>query len=241
MQSFPRIDPVGLDGIVIRFADHLNESANRAALALRAYLEAESWEGIEESATSLVSTYLRFDPLHLALETLCARVQSVLAERDWYDAPLPEGRRFLRIPTLFGSELAPQLNEAAEAAGMSEEEAIHDLGTARLRVSTIGFAPAQPYLGILPPAWDIPRQSALTDQVAAGALVVAIRQLVLFSNATPTGWRHVGQSHARLFRPDSETPFMLRPGDEVQFPAISRETFEHLRAAGTDGIEAAAL
>ncbi|MEM6794791.1 MAG: glycoside hydrolase, partial [Acidobacteriota bacterium] len=37
--------------------------------------------------------------------------------------------------------------------------------------------------------------------------------------STPTGWRHVGQTAFKAFRPDSDTPFVLRPGDEVLFPA----------------------
>ena len=96
-------------------------------------------------------------------------------------------------------------------------------------MQTIGFAPGQPYLGELPEAWDIPRQTALTDRVPIGALTVAIRQLVLFSVSTPTGWRHIGQTAFRPFRPDAETPFVLRPGDEVIFEATDRECYERLR------------
>ncbi len=87
----------------------------------------------------------------------------------------------------------------------------------------------------MPERWDIPRQQALTPQVPEGALAVAIRQLVLFSVTTPTGWRHVGQTAIRLFRPESETPFVLRPGDEVMFPSVSREVYENMRTSGPDG------
>lgn len=76
---------------------------------------------------------------------------------------------------------------------------------------------------MLPENWDIPRQTALTKAVPEGALVVAIRQFVLFSVSSPTGWRHVGQTALKLFRPDSDTPFFLRPGDEVQFVEASAD------------------
>ena len=43
--EFPRIAPVGLTGLIVQFADHLSEPANRAAIAFRAALEREGWAG----------------------------------------------------------------------------------------------------------------------------------------------------------------------------------------------------
>jgi KipI family sensor histidine kinase inhibitor len=233
--TFPRIGRVGLDGLLVSFGDRLSEAGNRAALAFRAAVERASPEGVEETATSLVSVFLRLDALHTDPATVAREMQTLLDSRDWYAEALPEGRRLWRIPTVYGTDLAPQLSEAAGEAGLSPEAAATEIATTRVRVQTIGFAPGQPYLGELPAHWNIPRQQALTDRVPVGALVVAIRQLVLFSVSTPTGWRHIGQTAFRLFRPEAEAPFVLRPGDEAIFEAVAREQFEHLRAAGPDG------
>ncbi len=233
--DWPRIRTVGFDGILISFADGLSEPANRAALSFRAAVERESWSGVEESSTSLVSCFVRFDPLATPHVEMQSKLATLLAARDWYGADMPDGRRLWRIPTVYGSDLAPQLGEAAQAAGLSEEEAIQSLSTTKVRVQTIGFAPGQPYLGELPDCWDIPRQQALTARIPVGALAVAIRQMVLFSVSTPTGWRHVGQTAIQLFRPESDTPFVLRPGDEVLFPAVGRDTYENLAASGPEG------
>ena len=75
-------------------------------------------------------------------------------------------------------------------------------------------------------AWDIPRLTQISDNVPAGALCVAIRQLVLFPAITPTGWRHVGQTHFRLFRPEADEPFVLKPGDEVEFVAVTPDELD---------------
>ena len=155
-----------------------------------------------------------------------ARIEALLADRDWSAEPLPRGRSLWRVPAAFGGDAGPQLAEAAELAGMSEDEAIASITGSRTRVQTIGFAPGMPYLGELPPAWDIPRQSKLTAEVPKGGLCVAIRQLVLFPNNTPTGWRHIAQTRLRLFRPESETPFILRPGDEVEFRAVTPQDLD---------------
>ena len=233
--DWPRIATLGVDGFLISFGDRLSEPANRAALAFRAALDRAGWPGVEETSTSLASAYLRFDPLAQDHAALRARLEGLLASRDWTAAPLPEGRRLWHVPTVYGTDLAPQLDEAARAAGVNADEAIASISQTRVRVQTIGFAPGQPYLGELPPCWDIPRQTALSDNVPAGALVVAIRQLVLFSVTTPTGWRHIGQTAFRLFRPEADQPFVLRPGDEVLFPPTTPEALANMRANDPDG------
>ncbi len=233
--AFPRIGRVGLDGLLVSFGDRLSEAGNRAALAFRAAVERESPEGVAETSTSLVSTFLRLDALHADPDAVAREMQVLLDSRDWYSADLPQGRRLWRIPTIYGTDLAPQLEEAADEAGLSPETAAREIAGTRVRVQTIGFAPGQPYLGELPEHWNIPRQQALTERVPVGALVLAIRQLVLFSVSTPTGWRHIGQTGFRLFRPEAEEPFVLRPGDEVIFDSVEREAYDRLCDAGPDG------
>lgn len=227
--SWPKIRSVGVTGMLVSFADALSEPANRAALAFRARIEKEDWEGVEETSSTLASAFVRFDPLVVSHKVLQTKLADILSETDWYAAPPPDGRRFWRIPAVFGTELAPQLEEAAQAAGMSAEAAVMSLSSARVRVTTLGFAAGQPYLGELPEAWDLPRQTGLTPKVPEGALVVAIRQFVLFATSAPTGWRHVAQTAFKCFRPESDTPFALRAGDEAQFIPVSPQELENIR------------
>lgn len=220
---WPHIRTAGFDGYLVSFADKLNEPANRAALAFRSALDAADIDGVEESSTSLVSTYIRFDPLRLAHEEIHNALAQLAASQDWFAAALPSGRRLWRVPTVFGGQMGPQLDEAAAAAGLSSTDAIASIASTTLRVQTIGFAPGMPYLGQLAPEWNIPRQTELTGQVPAGGLCVALCQMVLFPVATPTGWRQVGQTGFRLFQPMTEQPFLLRPGDEVLFTPVDEQ------------------
>ncbi len=227
-----RVSALGVDAVLVSFGETLEEGANRAALAFRAQAEAADWPGVLEVSTALVSVLIRFDPLVTDHTRLEASLHALLAAHDWAGMPLPEGRKLWEVPALFGTEEAPQLNEAAALAGLSPDAAIQSLTAAPLRVQTIGFAPGQPYLGQLGPEWDIPRQTALTPKVPAGAITVAIRQIVVFSIASPTGWRHVGQSALQLFDPQRSDPFLLRPGDEVLFRQVDKAGLEAARAAG---------
>ena len=232
---FPRIRRVGLAGMLVQFADRMSEPANRAAIAFRAAVDLQGWQDVAETSTSLVSAFVSADLAATSPDALADKLHALLESRDWTTAPLPEGRTLWQIPTLYGTDAAPQLDEAAEAAGVSPQTAIAELSSARVRVLTIGFAPGQPYTGELPPHWNIPRQQALTRSVPAGALVVAIRQLIIFTNASPTGWRHVGQTAFRTFRPDSAAPFALSPGDELCFPAVTTAEYAAIVARDTSG------
>ncbi len=220
-EAFPRIRSVGLDGIVVQFSNVLASAANRAAIAFHHRIAEAGWPEISESCSTLVSAFFRIDLVAHDYDTMVARLTEQLETQDWFSVPLPAGRKLWRIPAVFGTERAPQLEEAAEAAGLSADEAKAQLATAQLRVLTLGFAPGQPYLGMLGEAWDIPRQSQLTPRVPPGALVAAVRQMCLFSNETPTGWRHVGQCAFRCFRPGGANPFPLSPGDEITFEEIT--------------------
>jgi KipI family sensor histidine kinase inhibitor len=235
MSDFPRIEIVGLSGIIVTFGASMSDAANRAALAFRAAVEVEDWPEVRETTMSLVSVLVVADLVTTPADELRDKLAALATRQNWFEAPLPEGRTLWRIPCAYGGEAAPQLEEAAVAAGVSPEQAIEEISTARVRVITIGFAPGQPYLGELPPHWDIPRQQVLSKNVPGGALVVAIRQLVLFTGPTPTGWRHIGQTAFQNFRQSSDRPFALNPGDELVFPAVTHKEIEQIRARDTSG------
>lgn len=233
---FPALSPIGVDGLLALFGDRLTEAANRAALAFRAAADAAGLPGVAETATSPAAVYLRFDPGLTDAAALGQAVGALLASRDWFAAPLPAGRRRWHVPAAFGADAGPQLDEAAALAGMTREAAIASVCAAPLRVQAIGFAPGLPYLGELPPVWDLPRLAALTPRVPEGAITLAIRQIVLFPVPSPTGWRHIGTTALRLFLPEAAEPFLLRAGDEVLFRPVAADRIEALRrGAAPDG------
>lgn len=237
----PLIRTAGVDGFLVTFGERLTEDTNRAALSFRSAVEEASLDGVVETSTSLVSTLIRFDITAVSHDDLRSRIETLIAGRDWLTEPLTATRSLWRIPVAFGGEAGPQLAEAAELAGMSEDEAIASITGTQVRVQTIGFAPGMPYLGELPEVWNIPRQSQLTAEVPQGGLCVAIRQLVLFPNKTPTGWRHIGQTRVRLFQPGRDEPFLLKPADEIVFEAVSAKELDAYRDDPDGGARREAL
>lgn len=228
----PQIVPMGVAGVIVRFADRLDEAGNRATLAFRAAVETAAPDGVEETAASIGSVFLRFDPCRTDHATLGRALKDLLAAHDWRSAALPEGRRLWTVPAVFDG---PDLGAAAELAGLGLDAAVAELSRCRVRVLALGFAPGLPYMGPLPAHWNIPRQTALTPVSPAGAVVVAVRQVIIFPTPTPTGWRQVGRTAFRAFRPGSGTPFPLAAGDEVQFRAVDADELAALAAADPEG------
>lgn len=230
-KPFPRLTSLGLDGLLVTFADQLDEAANRAALAYRAAVDDLAWDGTVETATSLASTFVAFDPDRLDRETLAQRLRDLLDTRDWFAAELPTGRRRLTIPVSFEGDHAPQLDEAADLAGLTRSQAIEEICARPVRALALGYAPGQAYLGELDAHWNIDRQRDLTPRVETGALVTAVRQLIVFATTTPTGWRQIGMTRFHGFRPDDpDRPIVLAPGDEVRFTPVSAAEFDALPA-----------
>ena len=220
MSDLADVLPLGPDGVLVRFSDRLSEPANRAALAFRAAIEQSKSEAVVETATSLTSVYLRFRPDLQDRAALVDALRSQLSERDWLSEPLPEGRHRWRIPATFGGADGPDLEESAALAGVAPETAIDEVCSTSLRVLALGFAPGQPYLGFLPDHWNIPRRSDVTPEVPRGAVVVAVRQVIPFANAAPTGWRQIGRTAFRCYDPGLDPAIPLRAGDEVCFEPI---------------------
>ena len=234
--GFPHIVDVGLNGMLVTFSDVLTDDANGAALAFREAVNDLDLDGISETSTSLTSAFVTFDPLVLEQAVLRDALHELAEDRDWSKATLPANRVRWIIPAVFGGDVTgPQLEEAARLADVSAEEAITELCAKPLRVMTLGFAPGQPYLGSLPENWAIPRQTGLTKRVPVGAITVAIRQIVLFSTSAPTGWRQVGLCGFKAFRREAAQPFALRPGDEIQFRAVSAAEYDDIQARDQSG------
>lgn len=219
MSVFPRIEPLGEAALLVRFADVLDDAANRACTAFRAALEADPIDGVIETAPSLGSVIVRLAEAGAGVE---GQLALRLGTRDWASVS-PPARTLWRVPCVYGGDTGPQLAEAAAMAGLSEADAVAALSGARVRVLALGFAPGMPYMGILPTVWDLPRQTGLTPKVPEGALVIAVRQLIIFGTEAPTGWRHIGMTGFGCFRPDRASPIALSPGDEVCFPSVSTQ------------------
>lgn len=236
----PETLPLGQNGVLVRFAKQASADATAACLAFQKELVSLSLPEVTAIIPSLTSVLIQFDPTQTNRAALLTALAPCL-QNEWSGADLPSPKRKWHIPIAFGGEYGPQLTEFSTLSGLSETQILADIETSDLRVAAIGFAPGQPYIGYLPQSWQIPRQRNLTPQVPAGAIVTAVRQMVLFTNASTTGWRHIAQTGFRPFLRDRDQPFLLQQGDALRLYRISHSDMEDLMKHDRDGIGGARL
>lgn len=226
----PQILPVGRDGVLMRFSLTATADATARVQAVNDLLRRAPLPGVLSFQPGLASILLRFDPGETDRARLIERLAEILHESG-DAAPAPAARTW-RIPAAFGGAHGPDLEATAALAGLSTQAAVEQVLSTPLRVLAIGFAPGQPYLGLLPEPWSLPRLETITPQVPRGTLAVAVRQMVLFANASPTGWRSLARTAFCPFQPMKDNPAPLRAGDEVTLVRASADELEALLRAG---------
>lgn len=232
----PETLPLGQDAILVRFARTPSYEAAAACQAFHQMLQQKELPHVVEIVPSLISVLIRFDRAQTTRAALLTVLNPLLDAENWLQTALPAPHRRWDIPVAFGGAHGPQLEEFAALAGLSPEACIQEAGAADLRVLAIGFAPGQPYLGYLPDHWNVPRQRELTPLVPGGAIVTAVQQMVLFTSASTTGWRQIGQTGFRPFLMERATPFLLKQGDALRLCPVSHDSYADLLRSNTDGL-----
>ena len=237
----PVILPLGLTAMIVRFGLKAGPDLTAAVKAFVADLERDPIAGATEVAGSLTTVMVSFEGGSSARDTISKALQERLSRRDWTDVASPDPTRRWTIPVAFGDTFGPDLTKATRAAGLSEQDAITDLCSQDMDVLTLGFAPGQAYLGFLKEHWNIPRMEAINPSVPAGALILAIRQLIVFTNENPTGWHHIGQSGFLPFSLERAEPILLRAGDTLRFTTVPPAEMTSILADNPDGLGQAKL
>ncbi len=232
---WPLFRNAGDSGLIVEFGNHQSDAISNAVLAFDSRLRAEAIDGISETASTIRSVLVRYDPLDLAPDRLRARLSALLEERDWLSAGPPEGRSLWRLPALYGGEAGPDLEETAQLLGASESALAEEHASARQRVLMLGFAPGFAYLGGLPERWNVPRLEQVKPAVPPGSLSVAVRQTTLCATVIPTGWRTIARTPFLNFDLRRDPAFFMEAGDEVRFEPIGEADFRRMLAKAEDG------
>ena len=214
MLPMPLIVPLGDRSLLVRFAEALDDEANRAAIAFARLLAADPPAGVVEIVPNLVSVHLRYDPQRAAFDDLAGEMRLRLALME--AVPEPEAKP-VTIPIHYGGEDGPDLAEIAKASGLSKPAFIKKHGATPLRVLAIGFAPGFAYCGFHADLPVLPRRGEVRPLVPAGTVLYAAGQTALTATPIPTGWHVIGRTDFLNFHPSAVPPLRLFAGDIVSF------------------------
>ena len=219
-----RILANGDTAMVVEFGDRIDLAVNARVLALADRIAEQPIDGVVETVPTFRSLMIAFDPGRVAFSTLADRVSRLLDR----GSARPHPGRLWRLPVCYDPEVAPDLPEAAERAGLTAEAFASRHAAITHHVYMLGFLPGQPYLGDLPSELALPRRETPRTRVAAGSVGVAARMTCLFPKETPCGLNIIGRTPAILWDPDRAAASLLAPGDDIVFERVDLDGFGRL-------------
>jgi inhibitor of KinA len=214
--------------LLVYLGDEIGLAAHRRVLRLLRALESSPPAWLRNVQPAYCSLLVNFD--------LCrvdhAQVEAALRAYDRSAESLRTAKyRTVDIPVCYDEEFGPDLREVAALHDLTIEQVIEQHCSVAYHAYFLGFAPGFAYLGDLPEGLATPRLAVPRKHLPAGSVGVAGRQTAVYPVATPGGWRLLGRTPLRLFRPERKPMALVSVGDEVRFHAISRDDYRKLERA----------
>lgn len=226
------IQSISERALLIVLGQTIDETTRHRVTACIRYLEEQKLPGIQAMVPAFTTITIHLEGCsgssrqRVDLQDMKSRLGSLLTGWEQAEAAhTSSGKvkyRIVDIPVVYGGEEGPDLQEVAEACGLSQEQVIQIHTSALYPVHMIGFMPGFPYLGGMDPRIATPRRSEPRLRVPAGSVGIGGDQTGIYPLDSPGGWNLIGRTVVRLFDPEQESPVLLKPGDQVRFVEVCR-------------------
>jgi len=223
------IAPLTDHSVLVNFGNRISVLLHEKVIALQLALQQAPFHGFIEAVPAYASLSVHYDVGAVASHTLQSPaafvsnfLQQLLQQNN--NPPLLT-ERHIKIPVCYAPEFAPDMESLAKKRRLTIEEVIHLHCAVTYRVYMIGFLPGFAYMGTVNEKICTPRKAQPRLQVPAGSVGIAGEQTGIYPIDSPGGWQLIGRTPVALFNPASNTPCMLRAGDQVNFYPISLQEF----------------
>jgi len=218
----PRFIIAGDSCVFMEIGDEISIEIHKKVKGIFNYLRKKKVTGVKEITPAYISINIYYDPLKIATEEVISQLKE--AEKVAKEAPTITSRRIF-IPTVFGAEYGPDLEDVAQQRNLKPSKVI-DIFTQYDYLNYFnGFMPGKPYLGGLPKILETPRKKVPRFNVKGGAVVIYGRQVALFGLPEPTGTNWIGCSPIKIYDSRKKEPVFLKMGDYLRFIPISEDEF----------------
>jgi len=212
----------GDSALNIEFGNSISEEINKKIRAMTLALENQNIAGIVELVPTYRSLMVHYNPLMLSCEeliNLCGEIEKGL---DNIELSAPE---VIEIPTMYGGEYGPDIENVASHNNLTLEEVIRIHTSSEYLIYMLGFTPGFSYLGGMDKTIATPRLQSPRTKIPGGSVGIAGEQTGIYPIASPGGWQLIGRTPVELFNPKRENPILLKAGNYIKFKSITEEEY----------------
>ena len=209
-----KIVPLGDSALLVQVGDEIDITTNQRVHALAALINVSPPVGVIETVPAYGTLLVHYDSLLLSFGQIKNYLHEKMAQAQ--DNVFRKGKQ-LEVPVKYGGEYGVDLEAVARHCQLQMEDVIRIHSEKIYTVFMMGFTPGFPYMGKLDDAIIMPRLERPRTHVPAGTVAIAGSQTGIYPIDSPGGWQLIGWTTLQLFSPESESPFLFSPGDEVKF------------------------
>ena len=215
-----KLIPAGDQALVVELGDEIDADLNRRVHDLTHLVEEQRIRGVVDLTPTYRSLLVQYDGTETSLGEVSSAIRDLEGKPGTASSEQP---LVVHVPTLYGGEFGPDLEDIAERAGVPVAEAINIHSSEEYLVYMMGFTPGFPYLGGLDERLATPRLETPRQEIPAGTVGIAESQTGIYPVSSPGGWRLIGRTPLNLFDPSRESPSLLSAGDYLRFVPIDNE------------------
>jgi inhibitor of KinA len=209
-----KLVPLGDSALLVQLGDEIDLTLNQRVHALAALINTSPLEGVIETVPAYATLLIHYDPLILSFTQVRNYTRERMAQLRDRESRKP---RRINVPVKYGGQFGVDLDSVARRCQLQIEDVIRIHSEKIYTVFMMGFTPGFPYMGKLDEAISVPRLERPRTRVPAGTVAIAGSQTGVYPIDSPGGWQLIGWTPLQLFNPESESPFLFSPGNEVKF------------------------
>ena len=222
---YPRFQLASDRSLLVTFGAGISRQHHLDVRRLFTLLQSHPIPGIHSIHPAYSSVLVSFNPREHSPLEFEAVIRDLVQQID--SVQVPESRR-IEIPVCYDEALGPDLNDVARHSHLTVGEVVQRHSSTEYLVYFLGFSPGFPYMGNMPKELATPRMGTPRRLVPAGSVAIGGHQTGIYPVASPGGWRIIGRTPIKLFRPEEPEPTLLQMGDLVRFKAIDKNEFHQL-------------
>ncbi|MCU1529714.1 MAG: Allophanate hydrolase subunit 1 [Frondihabitans sp.] len=225
-----RIQPFGDSALMLDVLAEDRLVRQEATVRVRSSILLEVPFGVLDVVAGFESLLVEFDADRVEHEGVDQAVRLAVSLGFARSADATASGRVLEVPTLFGGEFGPDLEEVAAELDLTAAEVVDRFVDRPLTISLLGAAMAPMMHGVDLPA-DVSRTALPRTRVEGGSVMLAGSNAIISPFPGPTGWRVIGRTPLTICDIEHDPVVSYAPGDVLRFRAIERVEFESLAGA----------